>query len=247
MVFEVINSYGRSPYAMSEDKVIRWKSPGTPGAVQEALTEVLRAGAQRLLASAIEAEVAAFLERFQAETMVEGVSRMVRKGRLPARTIQTGSGNVEVSVPRVRDREGKVRFRSSILLPYLRRTKTIEELLPWLYLKGISTGDFQEALTVLLGKDAPGLLASTISRLKETWKDEQQRWSRRDLSNWRYVYLWLDGIHFGVRLEDAAQCILVVLGATPEGTKECGWPYPTATGRARLPGGNCCWGSSLAA
>ena len=220
MVLKVINSYGRNEYAMSEDKVIRLKSPGTPGAVQDVLTEVLREGARRLLVSAIEAEVATFLERFQAEKTTEGVSRMVRNGRLPRRTIQTGVGDIEVSVPRVRDRENKVRFRSSILPPYLRRTKTIEELLPWLYLKGISTGDFQEALTVLLGKDASGLSASTISRLKETWKDEQQRWSRRDLSNRRYVYLWADGIHFGVRLEDASQCILVVIGATPEGKKE---------------------------
>lgn len=104
--------------------------------------------------------------------------------------------------------------------PTLRRTKTIEALLPWLSLKGISTGDFQEALTVLLGKDAPGLSASTISRLKEAWRDEQPHWSRRDVSNRRYVYLWVDGIHFGVRMEDAAQCILVVVGATPEGKKE---------------------------
>jgi len=220
MVFEVIKSCERNEYAMGEDKVIRLKSPGTPGTVQDALTEVLREGARQLLASAIEAEVAAFLERFQSEKTSAGLSRMVRNGRLPSRTIQTGIGDIEVSVPRVRDRENKVRFRSSILPPYLRRTKTIEELLPWLYLKGISTGDFQEALTVLLGKDAPGLSASTISRLKEAWQDEQQRWSRRDLPNRRYVYLWVDGIHFGVRLEDAAQCILVVVGATSEGKKE---------------------------
>lgn len=220
MVFKVINSYERSEYAMSDDKVIRLKSPGVPGTAHDVLTEVLREGAQRLLASAIEAEVSAFLEQFQSEKTAEGVNRMVRNGRLPSRTIQTGIGDIEVSMPRVRDREGKVRFSSSILPPYLRRTKTLEELLPWLYLKGVSTGDFQEALTVLLGKDAPGLSASTISRLKEIWKDEQQRWSRRDLSNRRYVYLWVDGIHFGVRLEDAAQCILVVVGATPEGKKE---------------------------
>lgn len=205
---------------MSEDKVIRLKSPGVPGVVQDALTEVLREGARQLLASAIEAEVAVFLERFESEKTLEGVKRMVRNGRLPSRTIQTGIGNIEVSMPRVRDREGKLRFTSSILPPYLRRTKTLEELLPWLYLKGVSTGDFQEALTVLLGQDAPGLSASTISRLKESWKTEQQRWSRRDLSSRRYVYLWVDGIHFGVRLEDAAQCILVVIGATADGKKE---------------------------
>jgi len=205
---------------MHEDKVIRLKSPGTPGPVEDALTEVLREGARRLLASAIEAEVTSFLERFQAEKTAEGLSRAVRNGHLPTRSIQTGIGDIEVSVPRVRDRAGKIRFSSSILPPYLRRTKTVEELLPWLYLKGLSTGDFQEALTVLLGKDAPGLSASTISRLKDSWKEEQQRWSRRDLSNRRYVYLWVDGIHFGVRLAEAAQCILVVVGATAEGKKE---------------------------
>ena len=205
---------------MSEDTVISLKNPGSPSTVSDALTEILREGAQKLLASAIEAEVNAFLQRFQDEKTAQGLQRMVRNGRLPTRTIQSGIGDIEVSVPRVRDRDGKVRFSSALLPPYLRRTKTIEELLPWLYLKGVSTGDFQEALSVLLGQEAPGLSASTISRLKESWKDEQQRWSRRDLSHRRYVYLWVDGIHFGVRLEDAAQCILVVMGATPEGKKE---------------------------
>lgn len=176
--------------------------------------------AQRLLTAAIEAEVSAFLERFQTEKTPAGMQRVVRNGRLPRRTIQTGIGDIEVSVPRIRDRTGQLRFTSSLLPPYLRRTKTVEQLLPWLYLKGLSTGDFQEALSTLLGPEAPGLSASTISRLKESWKDEQQRWSRRDLSQRRYVYLWVDGIHFGVRLEDAAQCILVVIGATPEGRKE---------------------------
>jgi transposase-like protein len=205
---------------MSEDKVIALKNPGTPSAVTDALTEVLREGAQRMLASAIEAEVNSFLERFADQKTVDGHKRVVRNGRLPGRCIQTGLGAVEVSVPRIRDREKTVRFTSSILPPYLRRTKTLEELLPWLYLKGISTGDFQEALTALLGRDAPGLSASTISRIKAGWTEEHQRWSRRDLSNRRYVYLWVDGIHFGVRLEDAAQCILVVIGATADGNKE---------------------------
>lgn len=204
----------------TEDKVIRLKSPGSPGPVEDALTEVLREGARKLLASAIEVEVAAFLEQFRTEKTPAGLRRVVRNGRLPSRTIQTGIGDIEVSVPRVRDRAGKVRLSSSILPPYLRRTKTVEELLPWRYLKGISTGDFPEALTVRLGKDAPGWSASTLSRLKESWKEEQPRWSRRDLSSRRYVYLWVDGIHFGVRLEDAAQCIWVVVGATPEGKKE---------------------------
>ena len=205
---------------MRDDNVIPLKIPGNVGPVADALTDVLRAGAQRLLAAAIEAEVHEFLQRYQGEKTAEGLQRLVRNGRLPMRTIQTGIGGIEVSMPRVRDREGEIRYTSSLLPPYLRRTKSLEELLPWLYLKGLSTGDFQEALSVLLGKDAPGLSASTITRLKESWKDEQRRWSCRDLTNRRYVYVWVDGIHFGVRLEDAAQCILVVIGATSEGKKE---------------------------
>lgn len=152
---------------MSEDKTIPLKNPGVAGPVVDVLTEVLRDGAQRMLVAAIEAEVAAFLERFQAEKTAQGRQRVVRNGRLPTRSIQIGIGAVEVSVPRVRDREKKVRFTSAILPSYLRRTKSLEELLPWLYLKGLSTGDFQEALTALLGGDAPGSSASTISRLKE--------------------------------------------------------------------------------
>lgn len=205
---------------MSEDKVIPLKNPGAPGPVADALTEVLREGAQRMLAAAIEAEVTAFLARFKDETLEDGRQRMVRNGRLPTRSIQTGVGTIEIKVPRVRDRESKIRFTSALLPPYLRRTKSLEELLPWLYLKGISTGDFQEALAALLGRDAPGLSASTISRLKEAWQEEHRRWSLRDLSTRRYVYLWVDGIHFGVRLEDAAQCLLVVIGATADGKKE---------------------------
>jgi putative transposase len=199
---------------MSDDKVIPLKTPESATVIADALTDVLREGAQRLLAAAVEAEVSAFLARFQTEKTPTGLQRVVRNGRLPKRTIQTGIGDIEVSVPRIRDRAGQLRFTSSLLPPYLRRTKTVEQLLPWLYLKGLSTGDFQEALSTLLGPEAPGLSASTISRLKESWKDEQQRWSRRELSHRRYVYLWVDGIHFGVRLEDAAQCILVVIGAT---------------------------------
>lgn len=154
---------------MSEDKIIPLKNPGAAGPVADALTEVLRDGAQRMLVAAIAAEVAAVLERFQDEKTAQGHQRVVRNGRLPARSIQTGVGSVEASVPRVRDREHKVRFTSAILPPYLRRTKSLEELLPWLSLKGISTGNFQEALTALLGRDAPGLSASTISRLKAAW------------------------------------------------------------------------------
>ena len=146
--------------------------------------------------------------------------RVVRNGYRPERTIQTGIGEVAVKAPRARDRAGEVKFHSSILPAYLRRTRSIEELLPWLYLKGLSTGDFSEALAALLGKDAPGLSATTISRLKEIWKGEYEHWTRRDLSGKNFVYLWVDGVHFGVRLEDASQCILVIIGATADGKKE---------------------------
>ena len=189
------------------------------------MTEVLRQGAQKLLAEAIAAEVAGFLARYQALRTAEGRQRVVRNGRLPEREIQTGIGSIPVCVPRVRDRGGKgageqIRFTSRILPPYLRRSKTIDDLLPWLYLKGVSTGDFSEALAVLLGLDAPGVSASTISRLKESWQADLETWQARDLSTKRYVYLWADGVYFNVRLQEARQCLLVIIGATAEGSKE---------------------------
>ena len=205
---------------MRNDKVVALKNPGVPGEVRDALTEILREGAQQLLSQAIETEVAEFLDRYREVRDDTGRRRMVRNGHLPARTIQTGIGEVPVKAPRVRDREGLIRFTSSILPPYLRRSKTIEELLPWLYLKGISTGEFGEALAALLGRDAPGLSPGTVSRLKAVWASEHTRWERRDLKGKHYVYLWVDGIHFGVRLEEANQCILVVIGATVDGKKE---------------------------
>ena len=205
---------------MKNDKVVTLKNPGVPGTVRDALTDVLRQGAQQLLSEAIETEVAEFLAQYRDVKDSAGRARLVRNGYLPARTLQTGIGEVPVKAPRVRDRAGTIRFTSSILPPYLRRTKTIEELLPWLYLKGISTGDFGEALTALLGRDAPGLSAGTVSRLKAAWATEHQRWGSRSLKGRQYVYLWVDGIHFGVRLEEANQCILVVIGATVDGKKE---------------------------
>jgi transposase-like protein len=149
---------------------------------------------------------------------------VVRNGYLPKRTIQTGIGGVEVQAPRVRDRapEGaaeKIHFTSRILPPYLRKTKSLEELIPWLYLKGISTGQFSEALRALLGTAAPGLSASTVSRLKEGWQQDYEAWCRRDLGGKRYVYLWADGVYPNVRLEDSP-CLLVVIGATEDGRKE---------------------------
>ena len=205
---------------MNNNNVLEWKNPGVSNAVRDTLTEVLRDGARTLLAQAVEAEVAEFLARHQGEQDAAGRSRRVRNGYLPERTIQTGIGQVAMTAPRVHDRSGQVRFSSSLVPRYLRRTRSIEELLPWLYLKGISTGEFSEALAALLGADAPGLSPGTISRLKAVWLEEHAHWEQRSLANKRYVYLWVDGIHFGVRLEAANQCILVVIGATPEGRKE---------------------------
>ena len=205
---------------MSNDNVLELKKPGVSSAVRDALSAVLRDGARTLLAQAVEAEVTEFLARYRDEQDAAGRTRMVRNGHLPERAIQTGLGPVAVKAPRVHDRSGQVRFNSSIVPRYLRRSRSIEDLLPWLYLKGISTGEFSEALGALLGADAPGLSAATISRLKTVWIEEHGRWEQRSLSHKEYVYLWVDGIHFGVRLEEANQCILVVIGATPQGRKE---------------------------
>ena len=195
-----------------------------PGAFTDSLTEVLRNGARALLAQAVEAEVAAVLSCHADKLTDDGRQRLVRHGHLPEREIMTGIGPVVVRQPRVRDRVGagaeRIRFTPTILPPYARRSKSLEVLIPILYLKGISTGDFEEALAALLGKDSPGLSASTIGRLKDAWSDEHVRWSQRDLSTKRYVYFWADGIHVQARLEDDAQCLLVIIGATPEGKKE---------------------------
>jgi transposase-like protein len=179
-----------------------------------------------MLAKAIEDEVAGYLGA--REHLVDDAGRrlVVRNGHLPARTIQTPLGDVPVRQPRVRDRRptGKREsFQSSILPPYLRKTRSLEDLLPWLYLKGVSTGDFSEALAALLGPEASGLSASTITRMKAGWEDEYKDWNARPLGSKRYVYMWADGIHFNIRLEDPGntrQCILVLIGATLDGKKE---------------------------
>ena len=189
------------------------------------LTEVLRSGASRLLVCAVEAEVQAFLAAHDHLVDEEGRRRVVRHGHMPEREMQTGIGPVAVRRPRVRDRHpdgegGRIRFTSAILPPYLRRTRSIEELLPWLYLKGISTGAFGEALPALLGPEAPGLSASTIARLKAVWAEEYERWSRRDLSAKRYVYFWADGVYFRPRMDHDKQCLLVIIGADESGHKD---------------------------
>ena len=186
---------------------------------------MLRSGARRLLAQAIEAEAEAFLAEMAERRLVDGRARVVRHGHGPERTIQTGIGPVEVRRPKVRDRApagsgDRVRFTSRILPRWARRTKSLEALLPVLYLRGVSTGDFQEALAALLGKEAPDLSPSVIARLRSDWQAEHERWQGRDLSARRYVYVWADGVYLRARMEPQAECMLVVIGATPEGKKE---------------------------
>ncbi|MBX9571892.1 MAG: IS256 family transposase [Candidatus Obscuribacterales bacterium] len=207
---------------MKKDTVRQLKKPEV--SAEDPLTEILKKGARQLLAQALEAEVEEFLIKFKNLRDDNGRRQIVRNGYMPERTVQTGIGDVEVKAPRVTDRRkgatNKIRFTSSILPPYLRRTKNVEELLPWLYLKGVSTGEFGEALSALLGPRAAGLSASTISRLKDVWHDEMDAWQKRSLKGKHYVYIWVDGIHFGARMEDASQCMLVAIGATKNGDKE---------------------------
>jgi putative transposase len=211
---------------------------------RDVLTGILREGAQRLLAQAVDAEVDDWIARHAAAKDERGRQLLVRNGHQPTRTLVTGVGPVEVTQPRVLDRRivgrrtvaaapGETvtedvdaagrpveRFRSSILPPYLRKTKAIEELIPWLYLKGVSTGAFTEALQALVGPQAAGLSATTITRLMAAWQEEYKVWNRRALEGKHYVYIWADGIHFNIRLEEDRQCILVLMGATADGRKE---------------------------
>lgn len=188
--------------------------------VLDPLSELLRSGARDLIKQAVEAELSAMLSECADLKLADGRQAVVRNGYLPERTIQTGIGDVAVKVPKVRDRSGSgIHFNSHLLPPYLRRTKSIEELIPWLYLKGLSTGDYSEALGSLLGEHAKGLSANTVSRLKSQWLDEHQNWQRQDLSQKRYVYWWADGIYSQVRMDDRL-CLLVIIGVTEHGQKE---------------------------
>ncbi len=202
--------------------IIRFRQPDE---INDLLTNILRSGARQLLAQAVEIEAEVFLAAMKDLKLPDGRDRVVRHGHGPAREIQTGIGPVEVSRVKIRDRgaasEGEpIRFTSAILPLWARRAKSLDALLPVLYLRGISTGDFQEALSALLGKDAPNLSPSVISRLTSEWKGEYDRWQARDLSARRYVYLWADGVYLQARMEDNAECMLVLIGATPEGRKE---------------------------
>ncbi len=208
---------------MSKDTVIEFTKPSEFSA--DPLTDVLRKGARELLATAVQAEVTEFISTHAHLLDEQGRQRLVRHGFLPEREVMTGIGKVAVQVPRVRDRgamddASRIRFSSSLVPPYLRKAKSVEELLPWLYLKGISTGDFSEALAALLGPDAEGLSASTITRLKAIWWEEYETWRKRDLTGKRYVYIWADGVYFNPRLDDNRQCMLVIIGADEYGDKD---------------------------
>ena len=197
-----------------------------PGSTGDPLTDLAREGARRMLAEALVAEADAFVASFVEDRLPDGRQRVVRHGFGPERRIQTGIGAIEVRRPKVRDRASdapeieKARFSSNILPKWARRSPSLDALLPVLYLRGISTGDFQEALSALLGPDAPNLSPNVISRLTAGWKTDYDAWQRRDLSARRYVYIWADGVYLQARMEPAAECILVIIGATPEGKKE---------------------------
>jgi putative transposase len=196
-----------------------------PDNIDDPLTNILRTGARQLLAQAVEIEVETFLATVKDLKLADGRARVVRHGYGPARTIATGIGPIEVARAKIRDRGAagdgeRIRFSSAILPLWARRTRSLDALLPVLYLRGISTGDFQEALTALLGKDAPNLSPAVISRLTAEWQGEYERWQKRDLSARRYVYVWADGVFLQARMEDHGECMLVLIGATPEGKKE---------------------------
>jgi putative transposase len=196
-----------------------------PEETDDPLTAVLRAGARRLLAEAVEAEAEAFLAAMKHLRLPDGRERVVRHGHGPERPVQTGVGPVAVRRVKLRDRgadegEGRIRFTSALLPRWARRTRSLDALLPILYLRGLSMGDFQEALAALLGKDAPNLSPAVVARLRDAWQAEYARWQRRDLAARHYVYVWADGVYLQARMEPQAECMLVLIGATPEGKKE---------------------------
>ncbi len=203
---------------MNNDNIIELKSPEENA--PDLLTELLRKGAKELIHQAVNAELEELLAEYS-EQKIDGRQAVIRNGFLPRRTIQTGLGDVDVQVPKIRDKSRQgIKFNSILIPPYLKRTESIEELLPVLYLKGISTGDFSEALKSLLGANAKGLSSGTISRLKQQWQEEHKSWSKRDLERKKYVYIWADGVYFNIRSEEAKQCILIIIGVNEYGKKE---------------------------
>lgn len=206
---------------MRHDAICKEKThPSSDEGFKNALEEILREGARKLLAQAIENEVSEYIEMNRDEKDSQNRQLVIRNGYLPERKIQTGLGPISLRQARIRDKREGERFTSAILPPYLRRVPSVESVIPTLYLKGISTGDFQEALEAILGKNAKGLSPTNIVRLKKSWEEEYINWNKRDLSGKRYVYIWVDGIYFNVRLQPDRPCLLVIIGALPDGTKE---------------------------
>ena len=207
---------------MDKSSVIDFKKPDS--VVYDPLTDLIRIKARAILSEALELEANEFIEHLKELKTSDGHQRVVRNGYLPGREIQTGVGAVSVKVPRVRDKEieddNEIVFQSKLIPKYLRKTKSMEALIPWLYLRGISTGDMSDAVAALVGENASGFSPTTISRLKEGWAKEHDDWSKRDISDKSYVYFWVDGVYCNVRMDDNKQCLLVIVGVTESGDKE---------------------------
>lgn len=202
---------------MTDNNVINLSSLGAP---TDSLTEFLKHGAQKLLRQALEAEVELELERLSTRRTDQGLAGVVRSGYQPERQIQTGIGPVTVKVPKIRARDGKpISFRSALVPPFVRKTRSLEAAIPWLYLKGVSSGEMQDALKVLVGPEAEGLSASTVSRLKQCWADEYKQWREKPLHKDQWIYVWADGIHSGLRADDTKLCCLVIMGVNERGEK----------------------------
>ncbi len=190
---------------------------GGRGENTDPLTELLRTGAHQLIHQAVEAELQELLSEHVERRTTDGKAGVVRNGHLPERTLQTGIGPVTVRIPKVRAKTGKpVTFRSALVPPYVRKTKSLESALPWLYLKGVSSSEMSEALRVLIGPEVKGLSASTVSRLKQVWADEYRTWCEEPLDRDRWVYIWVDGIYSGLRAEHTKLCALVVIGVNEQ-------------------------------
>ncbi|SAL82885.1 transposase, mutator type [Caballeronia terrestris] len=223
-------------------KLTEETSSGKSEAATSGLDDLIQQGARQIIQQAIEAELATLLERFDNVRTLDGRRTVIRNGYLPEREIVTAIGPVTVKVPKVRDRSGTgVKFNSNIVPPYIRKSPRVSAALPWLYLRGVSSGNMSEALSVLLGEEAKGLSPNVVSRLKAQWAEEHALWNQRDLSQARWVYWWADGIHTGLRSDDSdGQCLLVIIGVKPDGTKE-----RVAIGDGyrglRTPGASFCW------
>ncbi|MPW11841.1 IS256 family transposase, partial [Paraburkholderia sp. CNPSo 3155] len=203
-------------------KKITQEANSSKAQTKSVLDELIQQGARQIIQQAVEVELATMLEQYSNVKSIDGRRAVVRNGYLPEREVVTAIGPVTVQVPKVRDRSGSgIRFNSTIVPPYVRKSARVSAALPWLYLRGISTGDMSEAMGIMLGGQVSGMSPNVVSRLKAQWADKHEQWNRRELSSARWVYWWADGIHTGVRSDDSdGQCLLVIIGVKPDGTKE---------------------------